>query len=150
MVSWHLQPTATSVYPGNFKDPALFIKSLRMAINDQASAIQFYGQLEGLAPTQYRDFITHAKDDERVHLRLLRKLYRRLTGTDAPVQAEPIQFSSYKQGLEIAFRNELDAAESYRDLYLSSKDRRIRDILFRTMTDEMEHAQRFSFLYHLA
>lgn len=131
----------------DFKDPNKFISQLTGAINDEASAVMFYDKLEEMAPSQYRDFVTHAKNDEMEHVRLFSKLYRRLTGYQPSVQAETTQFSSYKEGLEIAFRGELEAAELYRDMYLSTRVPNIRDILFKTMTDEMEHAQRFNFLY---
>lgn len=134
----------------DFKDRKLFISQLAGAINDQAGAVLFYDKLEEMAPSQYRDFVTHAKNDEMEHVRLFRKLYRRLTGYQPSVQAETTQFSSYKEGIDIAFRRELEAAELYRDMYLSTRVPKIRDTLFKTMTDEMEHAQRFNFLFTLS
>lgn len=149
MEPWHA-PVASASHGKYFKDRNVFIAKLTGAINDQASAIKFYGALEGLAPSSYRDFVTHAKNDEMLHLRLLSKLYRRLTGHRPTVQTKTTEFSGYKEGLEIAFRDELEAAELYRDMYLSTRIPEVRDVLFRTMTDEMEHAQRFNFLYTLA
>ncbi|MCL6444271.1 MAG: ferritin-like domain-containing protein [Alicyclobacillus sp.] len=149
MDPWYSQVSFES-YERDFKDPNTFISQLTGAINDQASAVKFYEVLEGMAPSKYRDFVNHAKNDEMVHFRLLSKLYRRLTGYQPSVQAETTQFSSYKEGIEIAFRRELEAAELYRDMYLNTRVPEIRDILFKTMTDEMEHAQRFNFLYTLS
>jgi rubrerythrin len=143
-----LHPVASKPYTG-FKDPRLFMSQLTRAVNDEASAIKFYEVLEGMAPGRYRDFVTHAKEDEMVHLHLLRRLYRRLTGHTPAVHAAATEFSTYKEGIQLAFRNELEAAELYRDMYLSTKVPKIRDVLFKIMTDEMEHAQRFSFLYFL-
>lgn len=137
-------------YPTGFTDRKLFISQLAGAINDEASAVKFYGELEGMTQPPYRDFVTHARNDEVVHQRLFSKLYTRLTGTHPVVRVQDTRFSSYKEGLEIAFRRELEAAELYRDMYLSTKVRDIRDVLFKTMTDEMEHAQRFSFLHSMA
>ncbi len=131
----------------DFKSRNAFISQLAGAINDQASAVMFYEKLEEMVPNQYRDFVTHAKNDEMDHVRLFGKLYWRLTGYQPSIQATTTQFSSYREGLEIAFRRELEAAELYRDMYLSTRVLKIRDILFKTMTDEMEHAQRFNFLY---
>lgn len=132
-----------------FKDMDWFVSNLASAINQEASAIRFYATLADMAPNSYRSFVTHAREDEEVHLRLFRRLYQRLTGTEPMVSPEETSFGGYKQGIETAFRNELDAAELYRNMYLSTKIRKVRDILFRAMTDEMEHAQRFSFLYFL-
>lgn len=146
MDSWYATVSSQS-HKKDFKDPNAFISQLTGAINDEASAVQFYDVLEEMAPSQYRDFVTHAKNDEIVHVRLFSKLYRRLMGHESSVKVETTKFSSYKEGLEIAFRRELEAVELYRDMYLSTRVPEIRDILFKTMTDEMEHAQRFNFLY---
>lgn len=142
MDSWDTEQSSK-----DFKNRNTFISQLAGAINDEASAVMFYDKLEKMAPNQYRDFVTHAKNDEIEHVRLFSKLYQRLTGYQASVQAQTTQFSSYDEGLEIAFRRELEATELYRNMYLSTRVPKIRDILFRTMTDEMEHAQRFNFLY---
>ncbi|SFV06901.1 ferritin-like domain-containing protein [Alicyclobacillus macrosporangiidus] len=147
MESWHWGSVAPHTYGHDFKDRNMFISQLQKAINDEASAIAFYEVLEGMAPARYRDFVTHAREDEMVHLRMFHRLYRRLTGHEPSVQVRATRFSSYKEGLELAFRSELEAAEMYRDMYLSTRVPKVRDILFRAMTDEMEHAQRFNFLY---
>lgn len=149
MQSSSFGPREYASYTSDFKDPVAFIAQLAGAINDEASAIRLYEDLEGMAPSEYRDFVTHAKNDEMIHLQLFRKLYRKLTGNDSVVQTEVPKFPTYKAGVEIAFRRELEAAELYRDMYLSTRNPKIRDTLFKTMTDEMEHAQRFSFLFSL-
>lgn len=142
-----------STYAGNwsagFKDYPQFIALLQEAINDEASAIQFYDQLVPGAPPDYRDFVTHARDDEVTHLQMFRRLYRKLTGSEASVTPTATPLATYKRGVETAFRNELKAAELYRDMYLSTRIPKVRNVLFKAMTDEMEHAQRFSFLYFL-
>lgn len=147
MESLHWGSVAYHTYGKDFKDRNMFISQLQNAINGEATTIEFYEVLGGMAPARYRDFVTHAREDEMVHLRMFRRLYRRLTGHEPSVQVRATKFSSYKEGLELAFRSELEAAELYRDMYLSTRVPKIRDILFRAMTDEMEHAQRFNFLY---
>ncbi len=149
MEPWHASVSLQS-HPRQFKDRNSFVVKLSGAINDQATAVKFYEALEDMAPSKYRGFVSHAKNDEMLHVRLLSKLYRKLTGRHPNVLVEKTQFSSYKDGVELAFRSELEAAELYRDMYLCTRVPEIRDILFRTMTDEMEHAQRFNFLYTLA
>ncbi len=109
--------------------------------------MQFYRELEKVTPHENRDFVTHALNDEMTHVKMFRRLFSRLSGKDIYVHADKTNFSSYKNGFEIAFRRELEAAELYRDMYLSTKIPKVRDVLFKAMTDEMEHAQRFSFLY---
>jgi rubrerythrin len=131
-----------------FKDYPRFLSNLKRAIHDQAGAVRFYEELEKAAPREDKDFINHALEDEKTHVQMFRKLYNRLTGKDVFAHAAKTEFPSYKDGIEIAFRRELEAAELYRDMYLSTKIPKVRDILFKAMTDEMEHAQRFSFLYN--
>jgi len=140
---------ARHLHDRTFKNYSRFIADLEQAINNQASAVMFYRALEPLAPAAYRDFIEHARKDEMVHVQMFQKLHRRLTGTESLAKPGRTEFSSYKQGVEIAFRGELEAAEMYRDMYLSTRVQKVRDVLFRAMTDEMEHAQRFGFLYFL-
>jgi len=142
----HNRSLHSTGYAGEFKNPEKFINQLFAAIKDEASAVEFYTVLEKETGGQYRDFVTHAKEDEMKHVRMFRRLYFKLTGHYANVMPAVTEFSSYRQGIEIAFRRELDAAERYRDMYLSTKNPLIRDVLFRAMTDEIEHAQRFSFL----
>jgi rubrerythrin len=132
-----------------FKNYAKFIADLQKAINDQASAVAFYGDLEAMAKTDRQQrCIDHARRDEMVHLRLFKAMYRTLTGRHPHVQPTKMSVSDFKAGILQAFDAELEAAEMYRDMYLSTQIPKVRDVLFRTMTDEMEHAQRFSFIYH--
>lgn len=142
-----ISPVHRGVDEKGFKDSKAFIRDLRGAIDDEANAIEFYNQLISVTPQELKDYVAHARDDERVHLRMFQKLYRRLTGRQAVGRVTKTQFSSLKDGFEMAFQRELEAAELYRNMYLSTSVPKIRDVLFRAMTDEMEHAQRFSFVY---
>jgi rubrerythrin len=133
-----------------FKNFSTFLIHLQQAIHDEASAIEFYRQLLEMAPDElHKLFIQHAFQDEQKHQRMLSRLYTRLTGRTPMVSAKPESFENYRNGLLLALTQELEAAETYRDMFLSTRDPNIRDVLFETMTDEQEHAMRFSFLYHL-
>ncbi|MCF8563409.1 ferritin-like domain-containing protein [Alicyclobacillus tolerans] len=131
-----------------FKDFPRFVQSLQGAVNDEASAVDFYGRLlhQAKDATQQKS-IEHVYLDEQRHLRMLQHMYRRLVGRDTPVKISRVDFTSYKEGIQLAFYGELDGAETYRNLFLQTRIPYIRDVLFRTMTDEMEHAQRFNFIY---
>jgi rubrerythrin len=48
----------------------------------------------------------------------------------------------------MALRDELEAAEFYRDMQLSVKDQLVRDTYYLAMVDELEHATKFSTLYN--
>ena len=115
-------------------------------MKDEASAAAFYAELMALAEDpMVKDFIDHAREDEEKHYRMLGELYRELTGRTYEVGPDKVEYAGLREGLKIALDDELEAAEEYRDVYLSTKDQRIRDLFFELMTDEMEHATRFTF-----
>ncbi|MCF6093937.1 ferritin-like domain-containing protein [Microaerobacter geothermalis] len=125
----------------------LFIQDLREAINGEAQAIDFYKRLIEMAPNQrHVNYLTHIRNDEKKHLRMLTNLYVQLTGRRPDIRFTPVRFTTYREGLEKALDGELEAAELYRRMYLSVQDRRKRDVLFEIMTDEMEHQVRFAYL----
>lgn len=55
-------------------------------------------------------------------------------------------FHNLQEGLRLAYQDELEAYEFYRDIYLMTSHPLIRDVFFRALTDESEHALRFGFL----
>ncbi|MFS1512782.1 ferritin-like domain-containing protein [Chengkuizengella sp. SCS-71B] len=117
------------------------------AIVGEATAIDFYTRLVKLAPDQkHKADILHALEDEKKHLKNFTALYTKLTGQIPIYTVEPVQFESYKEGLEMAYRNELEAYEDYRDVYLMTQDLKVRDVFLLGYTDEIEHAIRFGFL----
>ncbi|WP_035098867.1 ferritin family protein [Anoxybacteroides tepidamans] len=130
--------------PGSIRKLA---SDLLNAIKGEATAIQFYNQLMQMARTnEERSYIAHALEDEQTHLRQFINLYTSLFGAQPVYQAEQKTFSSFAEGLKIAREDEFEAYESYRNVYLSTKDMKVRDVFFRAMTDEIEHALRFSIL----
>ncbi|GAB6935246.1 MAG: ferritin-like domain-containing protein [Calditerricola sp.] len=125
------------------------MKNLRMALVGERSAIAFYRRLLDMAPNdEHRKQIEHAYEDEKKHYRMFENLYIRLTGRRPDVKPMTVTFATYEEGLKKAFYDELEAAELYRDTQLLTRNKAIRDIFYEAMTDEMEHAARFSFIYH--
>lgn len=132
------------------QDYPQFLVNLEDAINEEAAAIRFYQKLMDLAPdAEQREFIEHAHEEEIEHFKTFIALYRQLTGHEAVVKVKDTVFPDYKSGIREAFEQELEAADLYQKMYLASRNPEIRDIFFKSMTDEMEHATRFSFIYHL-
>jgi rubrerythrin len=117
------------------------------AMKGEASAIQFYEQLAKAAPNEKAEKdVLHALEDEKMHLKQFVDLYVMLTGKRPVYKVEKVSFNTFKEGLELAKNDELEAYEEYRDAYLATQDQMIRDVFFLAMTDEIEHALRFSFL----
>lgn len=129
-------------------------EKLEAFMKDQISAVRFYGELaeaarrSGADPTVV-EFIHHARRDEQKHYRLLQELYRNLTGRSYEATPSPVQFSNLAEGLQKALKDELEAAEEYRDTYLREQSQRVKDVMFELMTDELEHATRFGHAYVL-
>jgi len=122
-------------------------KAVLDAIIGEATAIDFYNRLLTAAPNQkHKENIHHALEDEKIHLQLFTQLYIALTGQQPIYQIKKEEFSNYNEGLRMAYEDELEAYENYRNAYLLTQDQYIRDVFFRAMTDENEHAMRFGFL----
>lgn len=133
-----------------FANYGQFIDDVQKAINDEVSAVQFYTDLMAKAPCDAaRQQIKEPRDDEIKHYRMLRGLYKSLTGYDPMVIVSKTPIENFCSSVTKALNDELDTSEFYRRMYLSTTDMRIRDILFEIMTDEMTHATRFTFVFSL-
>jgi len=116
-------------------------------IQDQANASAFYQQLVEQVPGEdLKDYVQHALDDEREHYRLLTAFYRDLTGRTYEAQPQPTEFANLRTGLKMAMDDEYEASEEYRDVYLRYDHPQIRNLFFRLMNDELEHATRFNYV----
>lgn len=116
-------------------------------MQDQANAAAFYQELQNQVPGEdLKDYVNHAREDEQKHYRMLGELYRELTGRTYEATAQKIEFPDLASGLKRAMDDEYEAAEEYRDVYLKYNNRRVRDLFFELMTDELEHATRFNYV----
>lgn len=123
------------------------VPQIQKFMQDQADAVAFYGELiEQLQAEELKDYVRHAREDEQKHYRMLGELYQALTGRTYEVQPRPTEFASLAAGLKLAMDDEYAAAEEYRDVYLKYNDRRVRNLFFELMTDELEHATRFNYV----
>ncbi|EST12560.1 ferritin family protein [Sporolactobacillus laevolacticus] len=123
------------------------IKDILGSIKGEATGVDFYGRLAEAAPTpQMREDILRIQHDEHDHFLMYSRLYTQLTGTKPVFQITPVQFQSFRQGLQIAYRDELEDYEKYRNFYLMTHDQTLRDIFFRAFSDEIKHAVRIGFM----
>lgn len=131
-----------------FKDYPKFISDLKEAIADERSAIDLYTRLHEIAPTETARYaVKVALDDEIMHDRKLTKLYVRLTGREPDVHVKRVEFHHFYDGLHKAFLDEVEAFEFYKEMYLSTYDLTIRDILYSIQHDEIEHATLFNWVH---
>lgn len=123
------------------------LQAILHGIQGEATAIEFYTRLANEAPNmRHKKDILHALEDEKVHLQMFTQLYTTLSGGQPTYQVVPVQYSSYKEGLERAYEDELEAYEEYRNTFLLTQNQTIRDVFLHAFTDEIEHAMRFGFL----
>lgn len=132
------------------KNEEKFLSLLNQAIREEREAQQFYSHLLRFAHTPFeREMVQHPLKDERKHEQMLLQVYRQLTGKEAmlstPSGGEVREFT---EGLKKAFQGELEAQEMYREMILLvyPEAHWLRDYLFIIWSDEVEHAQRFTFL----
>lgn len=131
-----------------FKNYPKFLNNLKTAINDEKSAIKFYGKLLDLAPTEIaKKSIEIALNDEKEHYKKLMGLYKFLTGKYYTPEEKNTEFSHFYDGLQKAFLDEVEAFEFYKEMYLSTNCQSIRDILYSIQHDEIEHATLFNWVF---
>ncbi|GGD23760.1 ferritin family protein [Pontibacillus salipaludis] len=129
-------------------DQSDFMKNLEAAIEAEWTANDFYKRLQEETPNPlFKEFIQHAEDDEEKHYHSFQKLYYQLTGRYYEHPMKRNEFESFEDGVVEALKDELEASELYRDMLLHMPVQYAYEPLFIAMTDEMEHATRFSTIY---
>lgn len=125
------------------------VQYIYKSIVDEATAAEFYSRLLNEAPDDlHREFIKHAYEDELEHLHAFKRLYCHFTSQIPQYTFTPIMYQDYKEGILKALKDELEAAEFYRNIQLSTTDQLIKDTFYFAMVDELEHATQFSTLYN--
>lgn len=116
-------------------------------MQDETNAAVLYRELVAQTPGEdLKAYVQHALDDEQAHYRMLGELHRELTGRTYEAEPQPTSFENLRAGLKLAMDGEYEAFEEYRSIYLKYHNPQIRDIFFRLMTDELEHATRFNYV----
>lgn len=129
--------------------PHKMVQKIYKTIVDEATAAEFYSRLIIESPNEFhRQFIENARNDELEHLNSFIRLYCHFTGHMPNYNITPIMYPNYKEGVLIALKDELEGAEFYRDMQLSTSDQLIKDTFYIAMVDELEHANMFSTLYN--
>jgi len=144
------RPESGAVTPAGDRQKADLARMVERFMKDQATAAIFYSDLLERAPdARAKEYIRHAMEDEQKHYRMLGALYRELTGRTHEATPDRVTFSNLAEGIMRAMDDEYEAMEEYRDVYMAQTDRRIRNLFFELMTDELEHATRFDHVLKL-
>ena len=131
-------------------DMQRFREVLRGAIRGEKLAIAYYPCIAQMAPDPTaREMIDHVIEDEMEHLEAFSDLYHSLYRQDPDVLLDYVpEFDTYEEGLRIAFADELEAAEFYRDVMFNwtQMGTPANRVFHWAMLDEMEHMSVFAFL----
>lgn len=129
---------------------------IKKSVGNEKEDEMFYTNLIEKAHTeQAKQIIKTIKDDEIKHNKLLRQVYKYLTGTEIPVPTNIIVNESknektYKEELEKALMGELQAVVKYRRIMGAMPDDETYTTIMSIMTDELRHADKYNFLIHKA
>ncbi|SES19955.1 ferritin-like domain-containing protein [Psychrobacillus sp. OK032] len=127
----------------------MFTEKLKQAILNEYDDYHFYRSMYNLTDDPYwQSFIEHIYVDEKSHYEMFQQLYYMLTGTFVQNFPEPKECFDLKECAKIAIRDELEAAEMYKEMLLQIPIQQAYAPLFVAMHDETEHAIRLSTMYN--
>ncbi|WP_144512246.1 ferritin-like domain-containing protein [Bacillus sp. FJAT-22090] len=127
----------------------MFTDKLKQAILNEYADYHFYRSMYKLTDDPYwQGFIEHVYEDEKSHYEMFQQLYYMLTGTFVQNFPEPKLCLNLKECAKSAIRDELEAAEMYKEMLLQIPIQQAYAPLFVAMHDETEHAIRFSTMYN--
>ena len=123
-------------------------QDISKAINGQYSAIACYTKLAELAPTgEERKQILEIRKDEISHYQVFSQIFISITGTQPTPQMTETCPTSYKAGLQSAFKDEQETVDFYLDIAEKAQDPFIKEKFKRAAADEQNHAVWFLYFY---
>lgn len=131
------------------------IKLIQKSVGNEKEDEMFYSQLLEKAPTEKEKHIIRSiRDDEIRHNKMLKDLYKYLTGNELKEEkmtSEEIKKDeTYKQQLERALMGEVNAVVKYRRIMGAMPDDDSYTTIMAIMTDELRHANKYNYLITVA
>lgn len=110
-----------------------------------------YKMMMDMAKTEKeREQIRYAYEDEGKHYKMFQYIYYQLTGDQIDIPLPEVkEYDKMRDAIEDSINGELAAVELYRKIQSLLPTIGLRDMLFEIITDEQEHATRFTYLYSL-
>ena len=102
-----------------------------------------------IAPTEEaKEIIKSIRDDEKIHNKILREVFTKLTGVVLPNMTDTANYPkiTYIDGIKKAFMGELKAVEKYREILTYLPNKELYNKILYIMTDEMKHAIQYNYL----
>jgi len=123
---------------------------LQITMNDEKSAIEFYTKLLQQSESGiHKGFVQEALNEEKKHLELFKNVYTFYFNEEPNIEVKPVNYNTYKEGIMHALKDELKAADYYKQMTLSTTDEMIKEAYFYAMGDEIEHSIMFSTIYNM-
>ena len=126
---------------------------IRKSVSNEKTDEMFYDILIKQATTEKeKNIIRTIRNDERKHNQILRRLYFEFTVQTLQLTGPTTETSetAYKENLEKALFDELDAVKKYRKILGVMPSGSCYILLMSIMTDELIHASKYNFLIHNA
>lgn len=128
------------------------IEQIKDYIADENEDAMFYDKLINLAPNEeQKKIIANIRDDEKIHVKIFRKIFTELTGVVLPITNQTMKTGentniTYMEGLKTALFGELDAIKKYRETMAYMPNKELYDMLMYVLTDEIRHADKYNYL----
>lgn len=119
------------------------------SVSDEIEDEVFYESLIKVSPNvEAREIIKSIQNDEKIHNRILRNVFTKLTGVILPENTQTIDAKqmSYIDGIKSALMGELKAVERYRELLTYMPYKELQSMIFYILTDEIKHANKYNYL----
>lgn len=127
----------------------MFVENLEKAIQNEYADYHYYKSMYNLTSDPYwKGFIQHVYEDEKSHYEMFQQLYYMLTGTFVQNLQKRASCINLKACAKSAVKDELEAAEIYKEMLLQIPIQQAYAPLFVAMHDETEHAIRLSMMYN--
>jgi len=110
-----------------------------------------YQMMMDLAKTdKEKEQIKYAYEDEGKHYKMFQYIYYQLTGEQIDIPLPEVKsYDIMRDAVEASINGELAAVDLYRKIQSMLPTLGLKDMLFEIITDEQEHATRFTYLYSM-
>ncbi|WP_017416089.1 ferritin-like domain-containing protein [Clostridium tunisiense] len=125
----------------------LLIEAMKDERHDRA---KYKMMMDMTKKEKIKEQINFAYEDEGKHYKMFQYIFYQLTGKqiDIPIP-EVEEYDELIDAVETSINGELGAVELYRKIQSMLPNIGLRDMLFEIITDEQEHATRFTYVFSM-
>lgn len=124
---------------------SLIVEAMRDEKHDRA---KYKMMMDMAKDDKVRKQIEFAYEDEGKHYKMFKQIFCMLTGRSMDVPAPQVEhYNKLIDAVESSIDGELEAVELYRKIKSMLPNTFLRDMMYEIITDEQEHATRFTYIY---